>query len=183
MSLLDLICSAKILKTLHLYLDFNEKQAVSSTSSSIRRFRLYEWETGSIDCLICCNDEAASALSNLQSFSLTNCFLVNQCILTTSSVYPSGNFYLELGTIGWGLKSYNVIPRCAFILAYYGEYINTNELRKRQVEYDKIGCNFVLTVKEHTFETIDSEGVVIPSVIIRTNVDATLYGGVARYVT
>jgi len=76
---------------------------------------------------------------------------------------------------GWGVHAGRTIPTGTPLLTYTGEVISTEETRRRQAaEYD-LGPgrtrNYVLTTREHSCTHV-----------LRTNVDATHVGGVARFV-
>ena len=76
---------------------------------------------------------------------------------------------------GWGVHAGRTIPAGTPLLTYTGEVISTEETRRRQAaEYD-LGPgrtrNYVLTTREHSCTHV-----------LRTNVDATHVGGVARFV-
>lgn len=77
-----------------------------------------------------------------------------------------------MADIGWGVYAGTAIIKEAMIMVYYGEILSTRETRKRQELYDPQKLNYILTVREH-FNSGN---------ILRTNIDATRVGGVARFV-
>lgn len=76
---------------------------------------------------------------------------------------------------GYGLYAAQVIPSNKSILRYCGEMIKSAECVRRYQGYDVRKLNYVLTMKE-----IENRGE-NPATIV-TNIDATLKGGVARYI-
>ena len=75
---------------------------------------------------------------------------------------------------GWGVHAGRSIPAGTPLLVYTGEVISTGETVSRQArEYDPHGRNYVLTVREHGAAA---------GRVLRTNVDATHFGSVARFV-
>jgi len=78
----------------------------------------------------------------------------------------------SMADIGWGVYAGTTIAKNSMVMVYYGEILSTRETRKRQEVYDPQHLNYILTVREH-FKT---------GSILRTNIDATHVGGVARFV-
>ncbi|THU69994.1 hypothetical protein C4D60_Mb08t20290 [Musa balbisiana] len=79
---------------------------------------------------------------------------------------------------GWGLHAAQVIHRGQFVCEYAGEFLTTEEARKRQRTYDELACGgrlhpALLVVREH-----------LPSgkACLRVNIDATKVGNIARFV-
>lgn len=71
---------------------------------------------------------------------------------------------------GWGLRPLQQVYEGQFICEYVGEIITTEEAKKRQQEYDRIGSNYLLVVREFS-----------PSgKVLRTNIDSTVFANVAR---
>jgi hypothetical protein len=91
------------------------------------------------------------------------------------------NYYLKsfidkgnnlMADIGWGLYAGITIAKKSMVMIYYGEILSTRETKKRQEVYDPQQLNYILTVREH-FNS---------GSILRTNIDATHVGGIARFV-
>ncbi|CAN0383233.1 unnamed protein product, partial [Ectocarpus fasciculatus] len=76
---------------------------------------------------------------------------------------------------GLGLFSTQSVPANTTILRYCGEMIKSKECIQRYQSYDAHKLNYILTVKEIY------DGGENPVTIV-TNIDATLKGGVARYI-
>ncbi|KAM0951917.1 putative [histone H3]-lysine(4) N-trimethyltransferase chromatin remodeling SET family [Dioscorea sansibarensis] len=80
---------------------------------------------------------------------------------------------------GWGLHAAQFVERGSFICEYAGEYLTTEEARKRQKSYDelvRLKTKFspaLVVVREH-----------LPSgkACLRVNIDATKVGNVARFI-
>ena len=79
---------------------------------------------------------------------------------------------------GYSVVTLTTISKAYGIEVYFGEVISTKEMKRRQVElYDSERLNYILSVKEHYW---DNESNCYRS--LRTNIDATLKGGLARYI-
>lgn len=73
---------------------------------------------------------------------------------------------------GWGVFAGCTLAKGSRLFMYTGELLSSEDTRKRQREtYDPQGINYVLTIREHTATSI-----------LRTNIDATYVGSVARFV-
>lgn len=96
---------------------------------------------------------------------------------------------------GWGLFYQSAltptIPADTLLFPYLGEYIGTRETRRRQKDYDQRDppVNYVLTFREHFCPTISSNSSsnnstvskAFDGFVFRSNVDATVYGNIARF--
>jgi len=71
----------------------------------------------------------------------------------------------------WGLRTLDPVLSGTFVCEYVGEVINTIEAMKRQVKYDSLGLNYLMVIKEFT-----------SNAILRTNIDSTYFGNVARVI-
>ncbi|KAL0911044.1 hypothetical protein M5K25_019147 [Dendrobium thyrsiflorum] len=79
---------------------------------------------------------------------------------------------------GWGLHADQVLNRGEFICEYAGEFVTTEEARRRLQTYDELASTnklspALLVVREH-----------LPSgkACLRVNIDATKIGNVARFI-
>ncbi|XP_039139640.1 LOW QUALITY PROTEIN: histone-lysine N-methyltransferase SUVR3 [Dioscorea cayenensis subsp. rotundata] len=80
---------------------------------------------------------------------------------------------------GWGLHADQFVMKGSFICEYAGEYLTTEEARKRQKSYDELATSkmkfspALIVVREH-----------LPSgkACLRVNIDATKVGNVARFI-
>ncbi|KAJ0982567.1 hypothetical protein J5N97_010822 [Dioscorea zingiberensis] len=80
---------------------------------------------------------------------------------------------------GWGLHADQFVKKAEFICEYAGEYLTTEEARKRQRSYDELARSkmkffpALVVVREH-----------LPSgkACLRVNIDATKVGNVARFI-
>lgn len=52
------------------------------------------------------------------------------------------------GQKGWGAYAADFVSRGSFVLDYTGEYLSLGEARRRVLEYDRIGANYVLAARE-----------------------------------
>lgn len=52
------------------------------------------------------------------------------------------------GRKGWGAYAVDFVSRGSFVLEYTGEYLSLGEARRRVLEYDRIGANYVLAARE-----------------------------------
>ena len=71
-------------------------------------------------------------------------------------------------------NSLGEIPGNTILFSYIGEYISTLETKRRQQLYDRIGINYILTIIEHLVSDNNT-------IILRSNIDATNYGNIARF--
>lgn len=188
MIIFDVLCKAGICSVLLHCLDSKEELALLRSCKRMNQciLSIRNWKLCNVDCIACTSQLSMEMLNHLKLFSPISHFLIRESVVhldTVVCLLSPDNFYLSyVGSAGWGLMSYTVIPRFASILAYYGEYISTTETLRRQLEYDEKLINYILTVKEHTLESIDADGSEYPSIVMRTNIDATLFGGIARLV-
>jgi SET domain-containing protein len=71
---------------------------------------------------------------------------------------------------GWGVRAIKPIPKGTFVCEYLGEIITTKEAENRGLYYDAIQCSYLFDLdvegKKKNYFTID----------------ATTYGGIARFV-
>ncbi|CAO1946148.1 unnamed protein product [Urochloa humidicola] len=79
---------------------------------------------------------------------------------------------------GWGLHAAEALGRGQFVCEYAGEFLTTEEARKRQRLYDELACAgklspALIVIREH-----------LPSgkACLRVNIDATKVGNVARFI-
>ncbi|MQM05231.1 hypothetical protein Taro_038039 [Colocasia esculenta] len=79
---------------------------------------------------------------------------------------------------GWGLRASQLIQKGEFVCEYAGEFLTTEEARRRQRMYDELATSgqfapALLVVREH-----------LPSgkACLRINIDATMIGNVARFI-
>lgn len=94
---------------------------------------------------------------------------------------------------GWGVfcqSKQSVIPPHTMLFPYFGEYIGSLETQRRQLDYDSRTppVNYVITCREHCWSTDSNNNrdtgaprTGIP-IVLRSNVDATNCGNVARFV-
>ncbi len=96
---------------------------------------------------------------------------------TTQSAQAPPLELRRTGGKGWGVfyapsppSSSSSLPAGAYVTEYVGELLSTEEARRRLVQYDKEGLNYLLVVREEATE-----------VVLRISVDATHKGNVARF--
>ena len=124
------------------------------------------------------NEIPVISLSNvmIRPFTFCNTLICNKEIptfLLSTSLSLSSYCLQYYDKQGFGLLCVKNIKPGEYLLPYYGELISTCETNKRLQTYEKKSLNtYILTIKEHISDDM----------IIVTNVDATYYGGLARFV-
>jgi histone-lysine N-methyltransferase SETMAR len=73
---------------------------------------------------------------------------------------------------GWGVVTRQHIAKGTFVCEYIGEVISTSEAKRRMEIYDKQNKNYLLIIREF---------IAARQMILRTNIDATRQGNVARF--
>ena len=124
------------------------------------------------------NETSVISLSNvaIRPFTFCNTLICNKEIPTfslTSSLSLSSYCLQYYENQGHGLLCHHrSIKEGEYLLPYYGELISTCETNQRLQSYQRKGLCYILTIKEHVSDDM----------VIVTNVDATHYGGLARFV-
>jgi SET domain-containing protein len=124
------------------------------------------------------NETPVISLSNvaIRPFTFCNTLICNKEIPTfslSSSLSLSSYCLQYYENQGHGLLCQKNIKQGEYLLPYYGELISTMETNQRLQCYQREGLNtYILTIKEH----------ISNDMVIVTNVDATNYGGLARFV-
>jgi SET domain-containing protein len=124
------------------------------------------------------NETPVISLSNvaIRPFTFCNTLICNKEIPTfslTLALSLSSYCLQYYENQGHGLLCHKSIKQGEYLLPYYGELISTCETNQRLQSYKREGLNtYILTIKEHVSDDM----------VIVTNVDATQYGGIARFV-
>ena len=181
MPLLKLLNSLGVSTLINVYLDVIDGRYLSYTCWHAY-FLLNQRGTLNNGISYVCSTKS-DAVKQLFSVTLIDYFILygDKIYCDTNLLYTRTTFNLKHSTsTGWSLISYSVISKGICILPYYGEYINTSETIRRQRQYDAERINYILTTREHTRDSYSQHGDNTSQVVLRTNIDATMVGGIAR---
>jgi len=109
-------------------------------------------------------------------------FAIFECNSDCCCTYKCSNRVVQLGiqislqlfkskNKGWGLMTLEELKKGQFVCEYVGEIINLVEAKKRQCEYDKVGLNYLMVIREFSGNRI-----------LRTNIDSTFRSNVAKFI-
>lgn len=141
-------------------------------------------ECGGTQCA-CADVEADAAGSGLEAGmgSLTECGDVCACAPSCGNRRTQRGVAVRLCVVrhlhkGWGLHAAEALSCGQFVCEYAGEFLTTEEARRRHKVYDELVsggklCPALIVIREH-----------LPSgkACLRVNIDATRVGNVARFI-
>lgn len=153
----------------------------------------YEWGAGCI-CDICFTNRICSCISNMKMVPYQNhklkiqdpsvfhipiiecnnrCKCCNTCELRV--IQHGLQVDLEVfrtNSKNWGARVKEPLEAGSFVCEYVGEVISTNEAKQRHKAYDEEHRNYLIVIREHFSST---------NRIMRTNIDGTSVGNIARF--
>eukprot|EP01089_Gocevia_fonbrunei_P005859 TRINITY_DN16357_c0_g1_i1.p1 TRINITY_DN16357_c0_g1~~TRINITY_DN16357_c0_g1_i1.p1 ORF type:complete len:190 (+),score=1.01 TRINITY_DN16357_c0_g1_i1:60-629(+) len=153
---------------------FGEVSSSFSASVDLAKYDIYQ----GCKCRSCEDDECICKIKNKPfDFPLFECHSRCKCSIQCSNraIQKDANFHLEIQQVtgkGWGVVTLEDLPINVFIGEYVGEIISTEEAKLRWKSYDKAKINYLFVVREY---------ISAKDVTLRTNIDATKYGNISRF--